>query len=202
MHWALVDAEPAKPPPPDPGFHKHDGFFMRTVIGPVAGEMRGDLANGQLRITGQGFSESFAFGGAIRENLILYGDYSLEFLLESRGSGAGKTIGAIPGPSGLLLFAPGLAYYFMPGNFCLSGALGLARTMLEEELDEFSAASIEHNSKLGIGGNLGFAKEWWVSANWALGAAIRVSFARTREQETDRPWTYLALAALFSATYN
>jgi len=45
-------------------------------------------------------------------------------------------------------------------------------------------------------------KEWWVSANWGLGAALRASFARTPDKTTGSAWLGYFAAALFSATYN
>jgi hypothetical protein len=201
LQWALVD--PANPPPPpDPGFHKHDGFFMRALQGIASGRLQGDVATGELRITGQGIAESFAFGGALMENLIAYGEYSVEALVQASESGPGKNPGTVRVTPIVLTFAPGVAYYFEPSNLYLSGALGLAITEGDEDLDRVSSEVVKHRSKPGFGGNLTFGKEWWVSSNWGLGAAIRVSFARTAEENTGYPWTYLSAAALFSVTYN
>ena len=201
LQWVLVD--PANPPPPpDPGFHKHDGFFMRALMGIASGRLQGDVATGELRIVGQGMSESFAFGGALKENLIVFGEYAIEALVESSASGPGMNPGTVRVMPFVLTFAPGVAYYFEPSNVYLSGALGLAMTDGSEDLDHVSAEVAKHESKPGIGGNLTAGKEWWVSSNWALGAALRASFARTQERTTGYPWTYVSAAALFSATYN
>lgn len=201
LQWVLVD--PANPPPPpDPGFHKHDGFFMRALMGIASGRLQGDVASGELRIAGQGLSESFAFGGAIKENVILYGEYGIEVLFQSSASGPGKDPSTVRVMPLVLTFAPGVAYYFQPSNMYLSGALGLAITDGSEDLDRVSDKVVKHGSKPGIGGNLSVGKEWWVSSNWALGAALRASFARTQELYTSYPWTYFSAAVLFSVTYN
>jgi len=201
LQWALVD--PANPPPPpDPGFHKHDGFFMRALQGIASGRLQGDVATGELRIAGAGMSESVAFGGALKENLIVFGEYAIEALFQSSESGPGKNPGAVRAMPFVLTLAPGVAYYFEPSNVYLSGALGLAMTDGSEDLDHVSGEVAKHQSRPGIGGNLTFGKEWWASSNWGLGAALRVSFAKTSEENTGYPWTYLSVAALFSATYN
>jgi hypothetical protein len=201
MRWVLVD-EATLQPPPEPGFHKHDGFFMRALMGIAAGGMRGDAPSGQLRISGAGLSESFAFGGAIRENVILFGEYSIEALLNGSVSGAGKNPDTQESTATVLTFAPGIAYYFESRNLYLSGSLGLALSMAEERLNGGGVTNIQHDSNGGLGGNLTVGKEWWVSANWGLGAALRASFARTPEKTTGSAWLSYFAAALFSATYN
>jgi hypothetical protein len=201
MRWVLVDPNTLQPPP-DPGFHKHDGFYMRALMGFGFGEMRGDVANGRLVISGNGIAEAFAFGYAIKENLILYGEYGIAGLLEATASGAGKNPNTTDTTDLVLSFAPGMAYYFGPSNMYVSGALGLAFSIATEKLGGASVTDVKHDSTAGLGGNLTLGKEWWVSANWGLGIALRGSFARTREKTTDYLWWSYFAAALFSATYN
>ena len=201
MRWVLVD-EATMQPAPEPGFHKHDGFFMRALMGLAAGSMGGNVPSGQLRISGAGLSESFAFGGAIRENVILFGEYSIEALPSGSVSGSGKNPDTQKSTATVLTFAPGIAYYFEPRNLYLSGSLGLALSMAEERLNGGGVTNIPHDSNGGIGGNLTVGKEWWVSANWGLGAALRASFARTPDKTTGSAWLGYFAAALFSATYN
>jgi len=201
MRWVLVDPN-AMPPPPEPGFHRHDGFYMRGVMGFAVGEMRGDLANGQLQISGSGIAEAFAFGYAIKENVIVYGEYGIAGLFTATASGAGKNPNTSSTNPLTLSFAPGLAYYLEPQNLYVSGALGLAFSIATEKLNGGEVTSIQHDSGAGIGGNLTLGKEWWVSANWGLGVALRGSFARAREKTTDYLWWSYFVAALFSATYN
>jgi len=200
MRWVLVDE--TMPPPPEPGFHKHDGFFMRGLVGFAVGGMQGDVASGPLRMSGVGLSESFAFGGAIRENVILFGEYSIEALPSGSVSGSGKNPDTQKSTATVLTFAPGIAYYFEPRNLYLSGSFGLAFSMAEERLNGGGVTNIQHDSNGGLGGNLTAGKEWWVSANWGLGAALRASFARTPDKTTGSAWLGYFAAALFSATYN
>jgi hypothetical protein len=201
MRWVLVD-EATLRPPPEPGFHKHDGFFMRALIGPAVGGMRGDVPGGQLRFSGAGLSESYAFGGAIRENVILFGEYSIEVLLDARVSGSGKNPDTRESIAAVLTYAAGIAYYFEPRNLYLSGSLGLALSVADESLNGGGNTKIRHDSNAGIGGSLTLGKEWWVSANWGLGAALRASLARTPEKTTGSAWLSYFAAALFSVTYN
>jgi hypothetical protein len=45
-------------------------------------------------------------------------------------------------------------------------------------------------------------KEWWTSANTAIGAALRTYVGRMTEDGHDHPWSAFALMAGISATYN
>jgi hypothetical protein len=189
------------PNPVDPGAHKHDGFFMRALLGIGATSMTGDLAVGSLRLSGVAMTEDFAFGAAISENLILYGEYALEFMMEGQPSGAGKAPLANRAMAVTLTFAPGVAYYFGPSNMYVAGAGGLAMVMVTEANDTDRKLA-EHDSSPGLGGNLMVGKEWWVSDNWGLGIAGRAAYARTREKVTNAQWSSASFAVLFSATYN
>jgi hypothetical protein len=197
----LVDPATLQPPP-EPGFHKHDGFFMRGLVGIGAGAMRGDVATGELRVSGRGLVEAFAFGYALQENVILYGEYSVDAMFSATESGPGKNPNATEVVPIVLTFAPGMAYYIQPHNLYLAGAFGLAFTMADERLSESTSTYAKHQSQAGIGGNVLLGKEWWVSANWALGGALRAAFARAKEKTTDYPWLSYSAAVLFSATYN
>ena len=62
-------------------------------------------------------------------------------------------------------------------------------------------------SNSGVGVQFMFGKEWWVSANWGLGAALQVTgAARMREYDlsgtTFTSWSGGGAALLFTATYN
>jgi hypothetical protein len=200
LRWMLVDPTTLQPPP-EPGFHKHDGFFMRFHMGVAIGEMRGDMAAGELEISGKGISEAMAFGGAINDNLVLYGEYFLEGIFAASASGAGRASGANEVTGALLGLSPGAAYYFVPSNLCVFGAFGMVKTFADEE-NKSSSITTRHQSGFGFGGNLGVGKEWWVSTNWALGAAVRATLAHTHELETGYPWRFYSIAVLFSTTYN
>ena len=201
LRWVLVDPS-AMQPPPEPGFHKHDGFFMRIFQGLSVGRMHGDVATGELRVAGVGFFEDFACGYAIKENLILFGEYSLEIFPDASLSGPGKNPAVVRTLPIVLTFAPGVTYYVEPQNVYVSGALGMAINQADEDSVDTRAAVVKHRSKPGIGGSLVLGKEWWVSANWGLGIAFRVALARTSEIDTDYAWLLYSASALFSATYN
>jgi hypothetical protein len=69
----IAAAQPAPPPPAgyeDPGAHRHDGFFLRTWIGPAYTSMSQESI---LDVSGSGGSFGIAAGVALNENLILFG---------------------------------------------------------------------------------------------------------------------------------
>jgi hypothetical protein len=109
------------------------------------------------------------------------------------------------GPSGgssgtqLALFGigPDFTYYWTPSNVYFTGTLALTRLTV-------TANGRDSNSEYGIGGRVGFGKEWWVSDHWGLGIAGHLSFSTNKDTGSSNPPTLStwALGATFSATYN
>jgi hypothetical protein len=62
-------------------------------------------------------------------------------------------------------------------------------------------------SDLGFGVNASVGKEWWVSENWGVGAALQFMAATMKDHQVfagdSKPtWTAIGFALLFSATFN
>jgi hypothetical protein len=175
------------------GYHTHDGAYGRFALG--FGGVSGS-ASGQ-KYSGTSFAVAVAGGTAITESLILYLEFLAHGIPHPRFEGNGGWTATAARASGL---GPGVAYYFMPLNLYLSG------TFLYQLLD-FGGVQwdLSHPLSLGasgVGCSLMVGKEWWVSANWGLGAAAQLLLGESTGASADGRWTAKALAIMFSSTYN
>jgi hypothetical protein len=146
-----------------PGYRQHDGFFMRFLTG------FGFANHSETGLTAKGGSLTggIAAGGAVVENLILFGELFGSSTLDAKVD----SDGAVPADYTVHLggLGPGVSYY-TPFNLYVSGTLALTR---------LNTAYIggSERSKVGVGGNLTLGYEWWVSSNWGLGVAGRFYFS-------------------------
>lgn len=195
-------------PPPDPGRHKHDGFFLRLKLGPAYLTAAGEAEAADLHYYGGGAGLSFAAGGAITENLILFGTLygtsapgpTVE--VDGDGMAVDDTLNLGSGNLGI-----GIAYYVMPVNLYFSGSVGVGTTSLESDFDY-----LIDEPQPGLRLNLDVGKEWWVSDNWGLGAAINLFWGNSSgivyfddgSRRTSEEVTFQTFSAglHFSATYN
>lgn len=209
---AYAQDAPSPPPPPPPpylsgpsaaapGFHQHDGFFFRTTIGFGAGSHVGEGGGQKLTLSGAGLQLAFAFGGAISPNVIIFGEldsFSMEGpdVVEN-----GQELGTSASTFSVwnMGIGPGVAYYFDPSNFFLSGSLLATSLSFENE-------GITTETETGVGFSLKAGKEWWVSNGWALGVVVGalVSTAKLKENVfgTGATWKSQALHVSFSASFN
>ncbi len=185
-------------PPPTypvvPGARTHDGFYLHMDLG--GGHMSSKTTDTGTKVTmgGGGYKFSLAIGGALTRHLILYGEiYDFTVPEPTLESGTTKARGEGINLSGVGV-GPGLAYYF-DSNVYLSATLMGTRLVLDN-------GSRTSSTDLGIGLALRAGKEWWVSENWGLGAAIELYFASNKDKDIDITWTTTAIAAAFSATFN
>jgi hypothetical protein len=184
------------PSPPEPPF-VHDGFYLRMGIGVGYGHV--SISSGGETTTMSGLSEAitFALGGAIAPNLILYGGLVNTSIRKPKYALDGTTVQE-EGSSILTTgFGPGLAYYFMPSNAYLAGTLMLSR------LSQAAPRGSNALSEWGPGGEVLLGKEWWVSPNWGLGLVAQIVGARPVAKEiSGASFKVIEAALLFSATYN
>lgn len=178
-------AEPA-PQRESRGEHEHDGFYLRFH----AGFGHTAITEGDFRIAGPSGAFAFSIGGAVAEDLILFGHLTANRMQRPTVSVAGYRL-EVNGSVDAVGIGVGLAYYVMPANVYLSGAL--LATRLEVSNDKGVSLA---ESKTGGGLELAVGKEWWVSDNWGLGIAGRVMMASIEDARTVSP------ALVFSATYN
>lgn len=171
--------------------HTHEGFFLRLQLGPSSLDISSKEA--PVSFGGAGGVFSVAFGGAIVDNLVLYGELVSDTALDPKITVGSQSFGTRDLSVGVLGFGPGIAYYFMPINVYVSGTLLAARAIIQTP--DGSA-----NSDFGLGARLGVGKEWWVSKSWGLGIAGTATFASM--DDLDDKLSSTAYALLFTATFN
>ncbi len=189
--------------PPDPGRQKHDGTYVRLFLGAGRIAMT-ESSQGSTLIEANGGGASFgvAVGGALVENLILYG----EFYFMSADSPTLKVLGGPTNASGISLvtggIGPGIAYYFQAINLYLSATVGVSKVQLQDSDTQDVLAS----TKWGFGFSTMLGKEFWVSDNWGLGGALQFHWGSIEDSNasiTPRPTVNPnAIALVFSSTYN
>ncbi len=198
-------APPPPPPPPpdpwwpdpwwaegeiDPGYHRHDGLFLRLLLGIGvggylgAGQAFGDRDPMELAPAGMG---SVALGGEVSTNLLAYGElwghahfgYGLSHRRDETDEADYFGLGSM---------ALGLSYYFMPANVYVAASVGPAWSVVGRVVDVYVAAGRRHSYEQwieesetgwGLGATLGVGKEWWVSDDWGLGVGARGQFGYT-----------------------
>ncbi len=204
---APVVVVPAAPPPSCPacpvvptvyaapaeraGRHTHDGFFLRLSAGGGYLGARDERGTGNATFHGGAGSFALALGGAVSDNLIIYGEGlgqqvdtgELKLAYDRRRDGSFN----VKGSMGLYGGGPGLAYYFMPYNTYVSGTLLFTRLVWsEDDLGEEDSEADNEYSEPGVGLSLSVGKEWWVSSNWGLGVAARLNYS-SNEHASNRP---------------
>jgi hypothetical protein len=206
MEPALETKEEKAPPArkqAENGFHRHDGLFFRVQYGFGYGESKiEDLYPGEsLTLSGTAGVFNIQLGYSLVDNLALYLELGSMAIVDAKAEWAN---GGPPGAKGktdvsTASFGLGLCWYFMPANVYVSPTLALAVTGYEGDL-------IEGDSRGGTGLSLSVGKEWWVSANWGLGAALyggygwdTVEEKVTKTTSDVRNW-YAGIA--LSATWN
>jgi hypothetical protein len=179
-----------------PGYHEHDGFYLRLVMG--AGYLNTTMSVSGDSATLSGFAGSFAaaVGGSIAPNLIIYGEISGMSVNEPTMSYRGTSSTQRDVTFSMLTFGPGLAYYLQPMNVYFSGSVGFGYFNFSDNNDYYE----DENSDLGFGLSTMMGKEWWVTTDWGLGVAAQFQMATAKLNETR--FTGYGFALMFSATYN
>jgi hypothetical protein len=204
-------APPPPPPPPpgggyypaqpgygyeDPGAHRHDGFFLRFWIGPAYTSMK--VEDADLEVTGGGGSFGIMAGVAVQENLIVFGQLFDDIATNPTVKQDGQDLGESNVNAGVVGVGAGLAYYFMPSNVYVSGALTYQEITVQDDGEELA------HTDFGPGVSLMVGKEWWVSNNWGVGVALQLFGGSMKDSEAQGSptWSAAAAAIAFSATYN
>jgi hypothetical protein len=175
---------------------RHRGLFLRMHLG--GGYLNSSVRSGgtDLKVNGGAGSFSVALGGAVGQNLHLYGELA-DSIAGSPNYTRNGSSGTLTNTTySLLAMGPGVNYYFMPVNVYLSGSLLLSRVNV-------SSSSGNGNSDWGLAGKFQLGKEWWVSDTWGLGVAGML-LASGNGVGGGSPGTFSTWsgAVLFSATYN
>jgi hypothetical protein len=183
-------------PPPAPGYHEHDGFYLRCL--PGLGYLHNSTSSGgsTVKISGVAGTFGLAIGGVVTPNLVIYGE-----VLDTMASNPTVDIdGQSYSGSGsidLIGIGPGVAYYFGSNSY-LSATLLFSKLQVSDN----NGNNPENASDMGVGGSGTFGQEWWVGHDWGIGVAGQLTLASMKVSGGDSRWTSLAASLLFSATYN
>lgn len=191
-------AQPVAAPAAARGAATHDGFFLRFLLG--GGSMQfseSPVSNGTIKMGGAGAFFGFHIGFAAVENFILMaslnGYAASELRPELNGQQSTSTVNLSTSSYGA-----GFTYYVMPLNLYFSADFGAAR-------DQITASGTKYDMEWGFGVNGQIGKEWWVSDNWGLGAAIFIHYSTMKDKTSSLytpTITNLIVGVAFSATYN
>ena len=178
------------------GHHTHDGFYVRGILGFNFTTLKSDTP--EVKVSGPGGSAGLALGYTVAPNLIVYAEIYDDLAVSPTVELMGATAGTSDDTSaGVLGFGAGLAYYFMPVNVYVSATLGASQVTVND--GDMEVAS----SKLGFGASVMVGKEWWVSSDWGIGAALKLFGGAMKDKGDNAPtWTGGAAALMFSATFN
>jgi hypothetical protein len=162
----------------DPYAFRHVGFFLRLNFG--VGYLGSSAQASQTLFTfdtshGVSGDIALALGGAVRENLILAGEFwsgwSYSPDLSSHGAfvpNGGTLANAIYG------VGPQLTWYIMPANVFVSVTPSLTWVSFSDAFSSFS-------SNVGFGTRFALGKEWFVAPHWGLGVSSWFLFSFNRE---------------------
>jgi hypothetical protein len=177
-----------------PGYHTHDGFYLRLALGAGGAWTSGA---GQ-KYSGGSVAFGAAFGGAITPHLILYGEF-IGHTIPNPTFEAFGTSQSLDADVDILGVGPGVAYYFMPLNLYVSGTLLLQQVQLSNSNNSDRSFAL---TKAGIGCSIMVGKEWWVADDWGLGVAAQLLLGSAKDSYVDARWTSRGVAIMFSSTYN
>ncbi len=188
-------------PPPAPGYHEHDGMYLRVLLGLGYLHSSTSYAGDSVKWSGVGGTFGFALGGVIAHNLVIYGEIlgtSVSDPTETFNGTSSTLTGLTATMAGI---GPGVAYY-LDGNMYVSGTLLLTKLSLSYSDTSSSGSTTLASTNWGFGGALTFGKEWWVSRDWGLGASGQFLAASMKDTGASNRWTGISASVLFSATYN
>lgn len=190
-------ATPYGAPVVDPTVHRHDGFFLRMLLGPGGFTTAATISGNDFKVSGGGGGLSIALGGAVNPSLIVYGevfdDVAVGPTLTENGQNQGTAGNNVS--AGVVGIGPGIAFY-TASNFYLSATLALSRISIQQNGND-----IGHSGNgYGVSGAIG--KEWWASAQWGLGLAGQVYVGSIPDGQADARWTTVGAMVAFSATLN
>ncbi len=187
----------------EPGDHKHDGLYLRLLLGLGNMKFRENPiysnSTGSFEASGATGFFGLHLGYAVFENLILYGAVNGYSLSNPEYSINGvKTPVRVDNSIGVSNYGGGLAIYIPAVNAYLNADIGTATTKL-------TTSNGNATSRPGIGVNVQLGKEWWMSKNWGFGAALFYHYSSMDDEVTAGVVpriTNSIFGLAISATYN
>ncbi len=181
------------------GKYKHDGFFMRFLVGPSYSTQVYDGAPTDLEVKGVSATFGFQIGYAIAKNLNAFGEVSGFTITNPDFEVNGKTIETDETKSSSFGFGGGLTYYIMPLNFYFTASVLASKVKIE-----YTKGSVKYEGEtdMGIGVFTGVGKEWWIADDWALGAIVFFSYSNVPDKgSSDITVASTSFGIAFSATF-
>jgi hypothetical protein len=190
-----------------PGAETHDGFYLRLHLGYGYTRMSTSSQGSKFKMSGSSTSFGIALGGSLTPNLVVYGAFSFADIADPTITADGLDVDSGPDAAAYMGgLGIGAAYYVVPVNVYFAGTL-MASSLGRRYTDP---DGIEHTdtSESGLGLELLVGKEWWVSENWGIGAALQLQYGTMKDKDIiqntlEAPrWSVTTVAFLFSATFN
>jgi hypothetical protein len=191
-----------------PGFHMHDGFYLRlgTGFGSYSEAIRQRGADQQTTVTGVASVSEFGIGGAVRPGLVFGGGVWSSTVLASARTVKGATPPGevVDGRAEFSLVGPFFDYYVDPSRgLHIQSAFGLANV---RGINLESASVDDDAVSVGAGLMFGVGYDWWVSDNWSIGVLGRVAVGVTGQKDRYGERWFHAVggtpSVLFTGTYN
>jgi hypothetical protein len=182
----------------------HTGFYLSMQAGPAFGYINGnDNQDNSFKVTGTAMAFDILIGGAVQENLILYGVIGLKSIYGPSIDGFffGQELDGTLNDNYSFdeyLFGGGSTYY-LKNNFFVSGTLGMGYFSFMDEVNRTTT-----DTNYGFSYQIKAGKEWWISSRWALGAALEYGGTRTKDSSMnyEETWQSHRYSVRFTATMN
>lgn len=179
---------------------RHTGFFMRLSVGPGYYRMWADAAEGTMALRAAGAGLTLGLGGALSENVVLFGEMALQTTIDPRvdtyaGNGSRPGTAVTTAAVGL-----GAGYHLMPAQVFVAGSLLLAQARAVDCPTE----RLLGKTDVGPGLALAVGRDWWLTPSWTIGVLGRFQLARLRDPAHGKGaamWGALALSIAFSVAF-
>lgn len=183
-----------------PGARLHDGFYLRMRLGFGHVGLTSEVAGAETSVTGTGGTSGVALGLTFGGSFVLYAEALNNFNVDPTVKVGPSQIDTNNVTAGVFGLGPGVAYYFMPANFYVSGTLVFGNVSVT--VDDMEVGE----TKWGPGLSFMAGKEWWVSDNWGLGVAGQFFYGSYEDKApiggSTPTWKATAFTVVFSATFN
>ena len=177
------------------GTHTHKGLFLRALGGVGYLHANADYNPGAATADGTAGFLGLAIGGALAENLVLYGE-----IFGMSAANPSVQIGPFIGTdkNSSLNFGGlgvGLGTFFMPSNVFLGFAVDATRLGLTNN----DGSQTNGSPGLSLSATLG--KQWWISDQGGLGVSVQVIGGGNRDNSnSNNPATYKTYSGLVALT--
>lgn len=183
----------------------HTGFYLSMQAGPAFGYINAnDNQGNSFKVTGTAMAFDILIGGAVQENLILYGAVGYKSIYGPTIDGffSGQEIDDFKFSNDYSIdefLLGGGSTYYLKNNFFVSGTLGMGYFSF---IDDVNRTTTDTN--YGFSYQLKAGKEWWISPRWALGAALEYGGTRTTDSSMnyEETWQSHRYSVRFTATMN